>query len=372
MIIEITIEPNYILDDNDICILEKIAISHQEASHLFICTPNNFELLHAQTKEIRLVGPSLLNIVKQSRQLLQVIEKVGFIAKVIFGKEKINSRTEIDKKVIFKYSQHYISGSKELLPAIILAENRTDACFYRELARVYSEFNFGRNFLFINTEQVGGGGDTTSDEFEHLYNSYLFRPFYCIVDSDKAHPRQGHIGKTAKGVMTKAEASPLLKFNFSILDMMELENILPVKMIEEVNGNENKQQSNLYLKSISNLYFMEKEKPELFFHSDLKEGVNFKKALELDRSHGGFWLKEKWPTINDQCLVDRICSCNPCCHIIRKGPSKLLEKSLGLVQTKSANDIKETMPDYLWSVWCKYGAIVFSWGCARPNVRHVV
>lgn len=372
MIIEITIAPDYILNANDVSILEKISIAHQEASHLFICNPYNFTRIHEQTHDNRLIKSSLINILKQSRQSLSIIKSVNLITKIIFSENKVNERNKANKQTIFTYSQHYISGTKELLPAIILAENRTDADFYRELARVYSEFEFGSQSIFINTEQVGGGGDTTSDELINLHNSYMFRPFFCIIDSDKAHPKQGHFGKTAKGIISTAEANPQLKFNYSILEMMELENILPVSMIADINDNENRQQSESYKSSIANLYEMEKSKPEFFFHSDLKEGINLKKAIALDGSHGRFWLNKKWPTINDECFEKKRCSCNPCCHIIRKGPSKLLEKGLALVQKKSASDLKENMPVHLWSFWYKYGCMVFSWGCARPSMRHII
>lgn len=372
MIIEITIEPDYILSDSDKLILINISMSHKEASHFFICKPNNFELLYNQVNDERLIQSSLLSILKQTRQSLAIIQSVAVVTRVIFGNNIIKDNIDEDGKCIRIYSQHYIKGTKELLPVVILAENDTDADFYHKLGRIYSEDKLGGTHIYLNTEHVGGGGDTTAGVFSKLHSQYHFRPFYCIVDSDKAHPRQPHFGGTARKIIQKSLLNSDLSNHYSILDMMELENILPAAIIEMVNNSDNEQRSAAYADSITNLYNMEQSHHDSYLFLDLKKGITFKEAVKLDRSHGAFWLRERWGTIRDECRQKNDCHCNPCCHIIRKGPDGLLEKSLETIQDKSLNEIKTMIPPHLWNLWEHYGKIIFTWGCSRPNSIHAL
>lgn len=372
MIIEITIEPDYVLSDSDKDILVNISMSHKEASHFFICKPKSFELFNNQVSNERLIHSSLLSILKQTRQSLAIIQSVAVVTKVVFGHNRIKEIIDEDGQSIRIYSHHYISGTKELLPVIILAENDTDANFYHKLGRVYSEDKLGGTHIYLNTEHMGGGGDTTAGVFEKLHSQYSFRPFYCIADSDKSHPRQPHFGGTAKKIIQKSVSKPELNNHFSILNMMELENILPAAIIDMVNASDNQQRSAAYADSIANLYDMEQSHHDSYLFLDLKKGITFKEAIKLDRSHGSFWLRNRWATIRDECRQQNDCHCNPCCHIIRKGPDGLLEKGLAAIQNKSLDEIKAMTPPHLWSLWINYGKIIFTWGCSRPNSIHAL
>ncbi|MCW0506668.1 hypothetical protein [Aeromonas piscicola] len=372
MIIEIDIDDNYNLTQNDLVILRNIVNSHRERSHYYICshisTAKFIEKLPAASNQVNDIITALISINKQTTQIIKLIQLVSIKYKIYFATQNINAQTLDDTRVTRTFSQNYISGSREVLPSIILGENRTDADFYKEIARIYSEGIFHKNYTNIETQS--GGGSTTHTEFFNLHQTYGFRPFYCIVDSDKKHPTQPNNGPTANDIEQKGIQHPTLRGHYTILDMTELENLLPAKIIEDVVQSENIQFQPQYEDTIKNLHFIEKNKLNMKFYLDLKKGVNLTSALREDQSHGSFWLNQSWLTIKPACHHQQRCTCNPCCYIIKKGPSKLLEKSLSIIKKVSRQEIEIITPDFLMRKWDDYGSLIFSWCCAPAIPRH--
>ncbi|MGL6425763.1 hypothetical protein [Aeromonas hydrophila] len=260
MIIEIDIDDNYVLTQIDLVTLRNIVNSHRERSHYYICSHHStskfIKKLTAISDQVNDIVAALISINKQTTQTSNLIQLVLIKYKIHFSSQNINSQTVDDKIITRTFSQNHIPGSKEVLPAIILGENRTDADFYKEIARIYSEGIFKKNYT--NLETQSGGGATTHTEFLNLHQTYSFRPFYCIVDSDKKHPTQPNNGNTANDIVQKGIQHPTLREHYTVLDMTELENLLPTKIIEEVVQSENIQFQPAYADTIKNLYFIEK------------------------------------------------------------------------------------------------------------------
>lgn len=150
---------------------------------------------------------------------------------------------------------------------ILLGENGNDVMIYAKIADYYRTYN-NLNFSLSYKSQTGGGS-TTVKEYETIYNNKEEFCF-CILDSDKRTPTTA-IGDTAKAVRkfhNSLDSGINYKCHYHILDVLELENILPLnfykKELESVGEKKG------ILKKIQKLKSIE-EDSILFF--DFKEGL---------------------------------------------------------------------------------------------------
>ena len=113
----------------------------------------------------------------------------------------------------------------------MLAENEDDISFYKMLGQFYvRESKIGK--IKIDFEPRNGGGSTTYGVLQRIIEEKN-RMCLCIVDSDKkygnAEPRE-----TMQKVKEIANRNMQDYFEVILLDVHEIENLIPINVLEQI------------------------------------------------------------------------------------------------------------------------------------------
>lgn len=112
-------------------------------------------------------------------------------------------------------------------PAVLLAEDLTDAVFYRLLAEEWGKRALSRPFIVRLESQAGGGNNTNRSLRAH---SDAGRVTVVVADSDRRHAGQTGMGETAERCFNEL-AHVVLPAELLVLHERMLENLLPAKLI---------------------------------------------------------------------------------------------------------------------------------------------
>lgn len=135
---------------------------------------------------------------------------------------------------VIRASVKYFSNLSILAETVLLSENHDDLIFYKRLASAYLKWkNIGN--IYIQYEPRSGGGQTTFRDFETLQSSKQ-RFCLCILDSDKKAPKLD-IGDTAKAALKINDSNQPL-CDLCVLNVREIENLVPVAVYREVFGDD--------------------------------------------------------------------------------------------------------------------------------------
>lgn len=233
--------------------------------------------------------------------------------------------------------------------------------------------------LSLSIERRGGGGSTTVNEYENIQKAKK-RLCLCIVDSDKLAPND-NLGKTAKKVQNKDDPN-CLTTELVILDIREIENLIPNSILSEVCSGDRARSEALSI--IEKSYISNIRK-----FLDIKKGTFFETILnESSDQVQNFWQDalSKNPDISTH--IDRQCqenwkcknpnnkeSCKKSCYISLGFGEGILENTLewlGLDENQSPQRIAEIakmIDPSLQQDWDKIGQIMIDWCCALGSIR---
>lgn len=150
----------------------------------------------------------------------------------------------------------------------LICENQSDCEYYTLLGLDYCNQNSISEYAVDFTYQ-GGGGQTTATAYNNMVCRER-RPALCIVDSDKKHGNNCPLGKTCVEVqnMTASFSDSEPPFRTVVLQVHEVENIVPLVILAKVYKGEPSIDSNIQL--LKKLAEIENGAPLLYF--DLKQG----------------------------------------------------------------------------------------------------
>lgn len=218
-----------------------------------------------------------------------------------------------------------------------------DSDFFKIIAIHYAE-NISLSRCEINFTALNGGGGSTKDIFERIIKNNEI--VFCIVDNDKEHPKAPHGGTCSHFLGSKTIRSGFVE----ILDVHEIESLVPLTTIEDVlinqNQLQNKKKSLIFFKNLCSIDEAVK------FYFDHKKGFKFKTALALDERHGDYW----GPILN-QLDIDYDCE-----NYDGFG-DHLLSNTLKFIQTGSLKKYNPNLSPKLSEKWHKLGKNFFSWSC---------
>jgi hypothetical protein len=306
--------------------------------------------------------PSLLfinDIYDSLSEYTQFKTKVDFFMIVDFVYDGC-PRFEIDanniKNMIVSYK--YFSSHENLSPIKLLTENITDHDIYNKIA--LSKIKGSDLDLPFKVDFQNGGGSQIKTNYNYFKNRNTV--CLCIVDTDKKHPC-GNEGTTSAS-FSKTERKYHSSAYVKILDAHEIESYIPHNIIREVLME--KDDNAELISSFDMLMRLEKIDPRVRLYFDYKEGINLKKAIELDCKHGDFWL----PILGTEayfsakpCLKTKKCDdCGTCPKIIGYG-DRILSSSLKKIETMTPHKLAECVKDPLHELWIDIKKQIISWGC---------
>ncbi|QTR54557.1 hypothetical protein [Thiothrix unzii] len=346
-------------ESNEFRALSNLLRSHGDRNNLVFFDKNTIrDIINSPMfcKIDRCIAVDIFDTMSEYQQLLNLFD---IIVEIDFCYSGCNIISQGDKSVI-KLDTSYFNLFTSVNPVVFLAENSLDIDVYLKMGGFYvKEYGINTRITF---DGRSGGGSQVKRIYDSLKNSDLF--CLCIVDNDKKHP-SGSEGSTSAQFSIHDRGLNGKTF-VKILDVHEIECLLPLNIIETVLREEN--YSSEYIDNYDLLARIARNNPELRLFLDHKNGISLKKAIELDSVYGPFYLdafNHYNGFKNKDCISEKECSdCGNCLEVKGFGENLLKNfvKHINEVNIKALNVDKGGYP-----YWIEIGKLVANWGCAFPS-----
>lgn len=350
---------------NIIAFLEQLALDRRKCRNIVVAKREVlFELANTENLSdiSRSVYKVLGNRMSERKLLLNNTKKY---CRIVAMKTEKNFIVEENHEIILLNIE---TGSLKDFTAypLMLAENEEDIEFYKFVGQYFVKKNRLGN-LNINFEGENGGGSTISNVLNHII-SEKNRMCLCIVDSDRKYGNASH-GDTMQRIIDVTQNVFQDYFEVLLLEMHEIENLIPVSILKKVVDEKNLEEQGLLFYK----YLMERDNTlnSPIFYFDLKKGIlkssfileegaddekqkKYRKK-ELYRQYWRKYIEEYGVKIDEhsnKVLVSGICE-------------KVLRYSMEFLHDKS-NLIEIEEP--VQQVWEKIGEKVYCWGCVGGRI----
>jgi hypothetical protein len=287
----------------------------------------------------------------------------------------IPSRLKHDGKEIIKLPPKFFDDTVAIQKTILLSEDLEDIKFYILIAKTCC------HWLRIPSELAyearGGGGNRTGETYKSI-QQYEKRFCMCIVDSDKLYS-SSPLGSTAKRVISEDKAEHPHS-NYKILNVSEVENLIPFEFLTALFGGEPDKQSGLKLLE----RVLSSEIAEAIKYLDIKKGLHLKKIFACpDSNTQAFWesvvakLPHDLMQLEQWCIENKLCQeqekkasqKSPCKCRVNVGLSdKTLSRLLEWLSEKDYRSLTKNLDPVTRPEWEEIGEIIISWCFARPKI----
>lgn len=156
-------------------------------------------------------------------------DKLSFYVKIVSGGSHM-VLSQSGNANVFELSFDYIQEINIVTETIVIGENQTEINFYNYLSKYYKS-KHGLNSVPSCYNPRMGGGSTTHivySSIQQLEQNFCL----CFVDSDKKYPT-ANVGDTLKAVHKIDDSAKLLS-HLHALDSREIENLIPLSILEKV------------------------------------------------------------------------------------------------------------------------------------------
>lgn len=325
-------------DDNGLkaMAIENILKAHGERKH-HVWMPIEVVRSFLGDEALSLFSRRVVNeLMGQVNEELRIHEKFEFHAVVdFFDKHRMEFS---DGKLIIGY--RHFTDSSATQEAVLLSENELDGMAFLWGAKAY----LSREripALSISVEIQPGGGNTTFDNFERLERGKRF--FACIIDSDKSHPKAS-LGDTAARFNSVAPGYVGRRY-FEILSCHEIENIIPVSIVQSV-----------YPDKCEKSLVYERDLIEYRAYPDHKHGVSVRDAIAEDMKHKDNY----WRVLASKEQDDSLCA---------GFGAGMLKACVELMDRISPRKAVEYVNEDIDREWLRISKIVASWGVGSRGLR---
>lgn len=352
---------NYQSDADRMGALSNLLVSHGRRNNIIIANKNT--LMEIIKSDLYSYNDKMYatEILETRKEFYQLKDQLKFYGVVDFGQLAKVEIMEVNERyeVTVGYGQYTAPRNAEASP--LLTENDKDYAFYKIIADWYLRFELRGRFK-LNFTHFLGAGSHCKPQFDRLSGNHPF--LLCIVDSDRKHPQKGE-GSTS-AAFTQADRNINCGHVVKILDVREVENLIPLKVLKRIFQNcdaslvdtVNEIENQIAINESFKLYF------------DHKDGISLFKAIELDNEYGNFWLPflANIPKFNSlDCLLESTCyGRRDCPKISGLGEGLLRLAILNLGETH----LRDLFCDFeviTKKNWKDIGALLTSWGCVAPT-----
>ncbi|MBE9469238.1 MAG: hypothetical protein IMY72_13080 [Bacteroidetes bacterium] len=154
---------------------------------------------------------------------------LSFYVKIVTGSKHM-LLSQSGNVNVFELSFDYIQEINIVTETIVIGENQMDIIFYNFLSNYYKSKHHLNSVPSCYSPRMGGGSTThiVYSSIQELEQNFCL----CFVDSDKKYPT-ANVGDTLKAVQRIDDSSRLLA-HLHALDSREIENIIPLSILEKV------------------------------------------------------------------------------------------------------------------------------------------
>lgn len=286
------------------------------------------------------------NLIKNSvNRKLKIVANTNFIDEIKFSNEEYIM--ELDKLIEI--------GIPDKIQ--LIAENYSDCRFYNHIGNAYKTKENIKN-VKIKLDQVNAGGSTIYLEYTAKINEKKISILF--VDTDKKY-KNDKKGETLRKLLNeriilKRENNFKEYIEIKILDIHEVENLIPISMMKRMFYgknvlNQKKETFDFFEKCING----NEEQIEALSFFDLKNGIVLAKLSNES-------YKKYWKTIIEN--VGEIFDEN---NLLKGIKRDLLNECLHYLENniEKENFWNENIDKYLESRWNEIGQSIYSYGCAR-------
>lgn len=346
--------------------VDLLAHAYRYGLHLIFAEPSILEYLSISPKISPAANSVFQHIYSRFPQIGNYQNIFLFRIEVVSGDGILHLQNINDRKVI-QISAQFINPSI-INSTMLLSENLNDVRLYEIIGRVFViRSNIGN--VNLNFEASLGGGSTVSEYYQGI-QSEGNRLCLCILDSDKTNPESKY-GDTAQRTLNVDDPKQPL-CHLVILESREVENIIPVPVLQEVVTGD--------AKRVGALYFLERLKHyeglNCKMYLDYKNGIRVFDIRESDHKseYYKYWASNlKTIGIPLQCQAAAECeSRQECTCIVFNGfGEKNLYLTLDYLAKVTIHKINEFVDDTVRDEWDMLGEIVLSWGCASQQISYI-
>jgi hypothetical protein len=262
----------------------------------------------------------------------------------------------------------FLDNQARLNRTMLIVEFIRESYIYSRIGEYYISKNKLNGFA-ISYMPINGGGGTTDQvygEYQKTGDNFCL----CFVDADKKYPGDS-IGDTALKVMNIDDSSKPLSYQ-SIIDAMEIENIVPIEIYEEIVGNDKGRLS--FVETIKKL--KESTDPRSIFYYDIKKGIKkgdfiFNQNIEYTK----FWssLFREFGVFDASCCKKNGCQKSKQCKefIAKEWGSTAMPDAIGMLQKKVDTQLARYVSGNHELEWNKIGKLVFDWCCGNTPIPSI-
>ncbi|QQN36630.1 hypothetical protein JHW33_08490 [Rahnella aceris] len=355
---------NINFSDQDVfCALNNLLTAYRESKHILFSEESVFQTI-SESQEFDALNKNAAVVAHSNRRRTHALfSAISTHVIVDFFNPNIEEKKEVASGIEIRIGYKYFIDSSSTQPIKLLCEDLTDTDFYSIVASVYKKNQQLRN-LDVCFEPTNGGGGSIKGNFEQLSKNKKL--CFCILDSDKKHPKD-KLGSTCAGFNSGITS---FSTDFHVINAHEAESLIPSRIIDELI------RKGLYgsEKSIEleRLESIENANPFTKIYYDHKEGFTIQKLISLSKySPRDFWwgvFQHNKNFKQTACLKNMECECDPPCRVSEGFGQKLLDFSIPYMKSTSPSKINEMLSPPLKAEWGNIGKKLFSWGCATNNV----
>ncbi|MFJ5415333.1 hypothetical protein [Pectobacterium carotovorum] len=358
MIIKIENPPSEISESEDFLIAtDHLLKAFGEAKHILIAPKKFFELV-INSNKFNSISKRYAEEARRSQiEYGNLVTYTEFHLIVDFKKKSECSWDEVGNKKTLRVPISFFIDSKSIQKPSVLCENPNDADFYFIIANHYRK-NKKLN-LQLAYDAINGGGGTTRNIFDRkIENKDLT---LCILDSDKKHPKHTG-GDTCKQFSKiKNKETGMVK----VIDVHEVESLIPLDIIRDAIAKDG-----MSKEKEAGIGFFEKivkKDATSKYYFDHKNGIDIKKAFELDKKYGDYWIpliRKVTDLKSKECLQLDNCSCKVSCLKFEGFGDNILRKAIDHIKYGNLNQFTPKLEPGMMIMWDDIGQLFFSWCCA--------
>lgn len=288
----------------------------------------------------------------------------NLIKQTVNRKLKIVANVEFPEEIKFCTNEYIMTLDKLIeigLPDKInlIAENYSDCKFYRYIGKAYrTKENIKSVKLEIESIHAGGSSIYVT------YNSKITEKKIAVlfVDTDRKY-KNDNCGETLRKLLSEEHKLKVNKlFNdyveIKILDVHEVENLIPISMIKNAFHNKNVlTQKKKTIDFLETCMLKDEQQREVLNFFDFKNGIEISKLSNgLYKNYWKVALENVGEKLDENDLLKGI-------------KRDLLNEILGYLENNIEKEKfwEENIDEYLDSKWNELGKLIYSYGCTRER-----
>lgn len=305
---------------------------------------------------------ALANILSRRREISGFRKQIAYYLEVGPGMMANQHVCAGTGQQVLRGDIHHFEDSEWAGRSVLLAENLTDAEFYRTLGRVFATAKgWQANIAY---ELRGGGGSTIAESFAQIVQDG--RIALAIADSDRRHPKGG-LGSTA-AALVKVDAKQDFQSSH-VLHVRAAENLVPFKVYEEALAPHKTTPSIPgLLEALDRAVTGSNRKWRA--HANLKTGLLWREVEQMAiGDEGKFWSSVSCEAKRDRCRDATRCrAAGECtCAVVEGLGKEALASTVRWIRTQRSERLAKLLDsadDPQLQALCEKLA---SWGCASPS-----